>query len=98
MNITLFENIECQFFYKGQLNTPEGITDSQICAGDYFATKDTCQGDSGGPLLAIIEKGRMKIPQILGITSFGSVCAGGTPGVYTRVSEYLDWIESSTKT
>lgn len=96
VNITLFQNDECQTFYKSHASTPQGITRDQICAGDYSSTRDTCQGDSGGPLLAIIQNGNVRIPQILGITSFGSVCAGGIPGVYTRVNEYLNWIESST--
>lgn len=31
--------------------------------------------------------------EIAGITSFGIGCGIGIPGVYTRVSAYLDWIE-----
>lgn len=95
VNITLFENEECDIFYKDQTKTPEGITVKQICAGDYSSTRDTCQGDSGGPLLAIMKNGYQNIPQVLGLTSYGSACAGGIPGVYTRISEYIDWIESS---
>lgn len=95
MNITLYENWECQLFYSGNPKTPEGILKNQICAGDYSAARDTCQGDSGGPLLSIMKRGFFKVPQIIGITSFGSVCAGGIPGVYTRVSEFIDWIEAT---
>ncbi|KAL5280083.1 hypothetical protein ACFFRR_004204 [Megaselia abdita] len=94
VNITLFENEECALFYNGQPKIPNGIIEKQLCAGDYSATRDTCQGDSGGPLLAMTQNGFLKVPQIIGITSFGSACASGVPGVYTRVSEYIDWIES----
>ncbi|XP_069362750.1 serine protease snake-like isoform X2 [Maniola hyperantus] len=34
----------------------QGITDNQLCAGDYeHGGKDTCQGDSGGPLQVMPE-------------------------------------------
>lgn len=58
------------------------------------------QGDSGGPLQVI----HPNTPQtkcmydIIGITSFGVVGCGldkNLPGVYTRVSNYLEWIENT---
>lgn len=34
----------------------------------------------------------------LGIVSFGNKCGEpGYPGVYTRISEYMDWIRETTK-
>ncbi|XP_063595466.1 clotting factor G beta subunit-like [Penaeus indicus] len=56
--------------------------------------KDTCQGDSGGPLVVRIDE--KKWVQV-GIVSYGFECARpDNPGVYTRVSAYLDWISGST--
>ena len=50
---------------------------------------DTCSGDSGGPLIATLG-GTSKL---VGITSFGVGCAEAIyPGVYTRVSTYVSWI------
>jgi len=52
----------------------------------------TCFGDSGGPLVVESKTGTR---QVVGIVSFG---IGGCallpfwPDVYTRVSEYLDWL------
>lgn len=52
------------------------------------------QGDSGGPL-QITKQSNKCIFYIVGITSFGRGCgAPNSPGVYTRVSKYVDWIES----
>ncbi|KAL3266538.1 hypothetical protein HHI36_010706 [Cryptolaemus montrouzieri] len=65
-----------------------------ICAGYAMGNKDACQGDSGGPLMLIEkETNNVRVSQI-GIVSYGFRCAEpGYPGVYTRVSFFLDWIE-----
>merc|ERR1711971_307572 len=67
-------------------------TRTQICA-DGEKGKDSCNGDSGGPL---IWKDYANGPYYqIGLVSFGSkACAKGMPGVYTRVADYMDWIES----
>ncbi len=58
--------------------------------------KDSCQGDSGGPLVYRTNVGEPFYQ--IGITSFGTKeCGTGTPAVYTRVSAYLDWIETHLK-
>jgi trypsin len=62
--------------------------DTMICAGG--GVQDTCKGDSGGPVIHI-ESGTQ-----VGVTSFGIGCAQiGYPGVYTRVSHYKLWIQST---
>lgn len=77
-----------------------GITEDQICAGDYeHGGKDTCQGDSGGPLQVMEERvdcvNTFPLHKIVGITSFGRDCGRKmAPGIYIRVSKYIEWIES----
>lgn len=48
------------------------------------------KGDSGGPLIAERED---KKYELIGIVSWGNGCARpGYPGVYTRVTRYINWI------
>uniref|UniRef100_A0A8C5QYR9 Plasminogen activator n=1 Tax=Leptobrachium leishanense TaxID=445787 RepID=A0A8C5QYR9_9ANUR len=69
------------------------VTSNMLCAGDTRNIDDACQGDSGGPLVCPHDN-RM---HILGIISWGVGCGKkDTPGVYTRVSRYLDWIQKHT--
>uniref|UniRef100_A0A8D2PPD1 Transmembrane serine protease 4 n=1 Tax=Zosterops lateralis melanops TaxID=1220523 RepID=A0A8D2PPD1_ZOSLA len=64
------------------------VTDRMLCAGLPQGGVDTCQGDSGGPLL--YSGGHW---QVVGIVSWGQGCGTpSTPGVYTSVRAYLDWI------
>lgn len=54
---------------------------------------DACAGDSGGPLMNQAELGNDKFI-LLGLVSFGPRQCGlsNFPGVYTRVSSYMEWI------
>lgn len=66
-----------------------------MCAGDPEGNRDTCQGDSGGPLQLRSGNYGSYIYHIIGITSFGKACGfSENPAVYTRISHYIDWIES----
>ncbi|XP_077598262.1 hepatocyte growth factor activator serine protease isoform X2 [Stigmatopora nigra] len=66
------------------------VTGDMICAG-IRGCVDACQGDSGGPL-ACAKDG---VHFLYGIVSWGDKCeASGKPGVYTKVANYVDWINS----
>lgn len=71
----------------------EDEENNNICAGETNGGRDACQGDSGGPLLCHV----ILNPQqyyLAGIVSHGEGCARpNEPGVYTRVSLFLNWIE-----
>jgi len=72
--------------------------DSQVCARSPEDSKrDACQGDSGGLLTCRITADQKSPYAQVGITSLGRGCGEGSPGVYTRVSHYIDWIAQFTK-
>nr|XP_034833575.1 serine protease snake-like [Maniola hyperantus] len=75
----------------------DGFRETQLCAGKLVGGIDTCQGDSGGPLQVKVPlKTEGNMYQILGVTSFGIKCGKkNRPGVYTRVSSFIDWIEDT---
>ncbi|XP_035380364.1 chymotrypsin-like protease CTRL-1 [Electrophorus electricus] len=83
VQVPIIGNRQCFCLYGG------GITGNMICAGALTGGKDSCQGDSGGPI--ILKQGSIWIQA--GIVSFGTGCAQANyPGVYTRVSQYQNWI------
>ncbi|XP_037035178.1 serine protease snake-like [Bradysia coprophila] len=94
--LDMFSQTECNSTYRTDINRKlnRGIMEeSQVCAGSHTEEKDSCQGDSGGPL-QIYHSTHSCSYTVVGVTSFGKACGTiGTPGVYTRVFAYLNWIE-----
>ncbi|KMQ96805.1 serine proteinase stubble [Lasius niger] len=89
VSIPVWSNSECKLKYGAA--APGGIVDSFLCAGR--AAKDSCSGDSGGPLM--VNDGRWTQ---VGIVSWGIGCGKGQyPGVYTRVTHFMPWIDKNRK-
>ena len=68
---------------------------TQFFAGAIDGGMDSCQGDSGGPVAVRNVEDTDWL--LIGITSWGYGCADdGYPGVYTKVSNYINWIRNNT--
>lgn len=95
VNLELFTKSECSQIYGIDRRWRQGLMDEkQICAGSHGDAQDTCEGDSGGPL-QVYHPDQYCMYTIIGVTSFGKGCGlAGTPGVYTRVASYLNWIQN----
>jgi len=86
VDVTTISTADCQAYY--------GIVTDKILCIDSTGGHGSCNGDSGGPMNYVTGG----VTQTRGITSFGSStgCETGYPDGYTRVTSYLDWIESNT--
>uniref|UniRef100_A0A672PYJ7 Anionic trypsin-1-like n=1 Tax=Sinocyclocheilus grahami TaxID=75366 RepID=A0A672PYJ7_SINGR len=83
----LVNNVQCN-----TLLGSGSVTSNMMCAGLTQGGKDTCQGDSGGPMVS--QQCTAWIQS--GITSWGYGCANpNSPGVYTSVSRYQNWITNN---
>lgn len=86
VDVPVIDNTTCNTAYGGD------ITANMMCAGLAGGGKDSCQGDSGGPI--VINNGGQW--QLAGVVSWGTGCADpGYYGVYTRVSNFITWINTN---
>lgn len=83
-SVPVVSNETCREAYSD-----EKISDNMLCAGYSEGGADTCGGDSGGPLI-VQDRNTWRLA---GITSWGEGCGEpGYYGVYTRVSQFVDFI------
>ena len=90
VSIPIWTQQECSGVFKEKVNNK-----SMFCAGMRDGGRDSCQGDSGGPLMV---QGPGNRWMLAGVVSWGIKCGSpGYPGVYTKVSDYLDWIHDNIR-
>ncbi|XP_036594363.1 mast cell tryptase-like [Trichosurus vulpecula] len=90
VQVPLLDTQKCDEEYHNGAYTSSSvriIMDDMLCAGK--AGVDSCQGDSGGPLVCKVGDSWKQA----GVVSWGVGCGlPHRPGIYTRVTSYVDWI------
>jgi trypsin len=87
VDLPVVSNAVCSAAYGGTR-----INENNLCAGFKAGGRDSCSGDSGGPLFDAERN------VLIGTVSWGTGCARPNKyGVYTRVSKYLHWMDSTIK-
>ncbi|XP_030760678.1 venom serine protease 34-like, partial [Sitophilus oryzae] len=85
-DLTILSTRQCNFFDQPPTSYNE------LCT--YEKEKDSCQHDSGGPVIWYDTSTERYV--LVGIISHGKPCPSNTPGLNTRVTEYLQWIIDRT--
>ena len=92
VEVPLVSQVACQQNHHKYVVTP-----NMFCAGRLDGQGDACNGDSGGPLT--VEDKATGRSVLLGIVSWGDPkCRIGKYGVYTKVQNYIKWINSHINT
>ncbi|CAL4058853.1 unnamed protein product, partial [Meganyctiphanes norvegica] len=101
--VRIIENSRCESQWREhasdlydtirKLSYPQGLTNQILCAGRQGV--DACDGDSGGPMSYQNSAG---LHTVIGIIGKRNTCPEFpiTPGFYTNVANYIDWIVATT--
>lgn len=98
VDVPLVNSAQCNVDLKTALNGQTSgagdrfsLDQSEVCAGGEVG-KDACTGDGGSPLVCQAKSGRWTV---VGLVAWGVGCAEQLPGVYVRVSQFRDWIDTN---
>nr|XP_034328692.1 anionic trypsin-2-like [Crassostrea gigas] len=90
---TVAKTVDLPIFDSADCGSSQVDIEYALCAGEFDQNKGICSGDSGGPLICERDG---KLLQV-GVTSLArEQDPGNAPGIFTRVSKYVEWIESIT--
>ncbi|XP_055324477.1 serine protease 7 [Sitodiplosis mosellana] len=90
VELPVYDHEECTNKYRA---LGISVNKNQVCAGGIFGF-DTCDGDSGNPLMKVLASGWV----VEALVSFGRGCGlEDFPAVYTKVSNYDNWIKKNLR-
>jgi secreted trypsin-like serine protease len=96
VDMPIIDDNSCNNDLKNALNAQRSgsgnrfnLSPSEICAGGEVG-KDACTGDGGSPLVCQSKTGKWTV---VGIVTWGVGCASDIPGVYARISHFVNWID-----
>lgn len=80
---------ECEIYHKRP-------GENQLCYGNsLYVVPGSCTLDQGGPIVKPLNNSKFKSAYYqIGINIEGKDCGFGYPTIATRVSRYIDWIDS----
>ncbi|XP_061097082.1 vitamin K-dependent protein C [Conger conger] len=89
INIPLLDHDQC----AGSMEN--NVSRNMLCAGVLGRREDACDGDSGGPMVTRYRDTWF----LIGLVSWGEGCGWRDKvGIYTKVSNYMEWIDSVRNT
>lgn len=93
VDIPIADHQKCTTVYE-KLYPGVRVSANMLCAGLETGGKDSCRGDSGGALVFLDNETQRWF--VGGIVSWGSINCGAADqyGVYTKVINYIPWIEN----
>ncbi|KAM4873139.1 mannan-binding lectin serine protease 2 [Thomomys bottae] len=94
VDVPVAEPRACAAAYARHPDPAARVTPNMLCAGLEQGGRDSCRGDSGGALAFLDAETQRWF--VGGIVSWGSPDCGAAHqyGVYTKVANYVPWIES----
>ncbi|XP_071443169.1 phenoloxidase-activating factor 2-like [Hetaerina americana] len=97
VEMPVVEHTKCQLYLRRtRLGLFFKLHRSFMCAGGEKG-KDTCKGDGGSPLMCPHAKDAERYMQS-GIVAWGIGCSDqATPGVYTHVALFRDWVDEKMR-
>ncbi|XP_037354906.1 mannan-binding lectin serine protease 2 [Talpa occidentalis] len=94
VDVPVVDHQRCREAYERQRHPGGRVTANMLCAGLEGGGRDSCRGDSGGALVFLDNETERWF--VGGIVSWGAIHCGaaGQYGVYTKVMNYIPWIEN----